>query len=190
MRNAVGEIDRAVDRIHHPATVRLDIAQHAFFSKDRNARIGRSQRLFDQLLTAHVQLELDVVLGGGIDSFGRAEILAHQFTDGPCRLDRAILRLVELFERIHRADGNICRLPGSVQTWKLRRHDHPALSVHNPHLAVSDSIDHSRPAQGITSCRSASSRSSSFRLCSSSFSRAARINPSKSTASMSRDTQT
>ena len=116
MRNAVGEIDRAVDRIQHPATVRLDIAQHAFFSKDGDARIGRSQRLFDQLLTAHVQLELDVVLGGGIDSFGRAEILAHQFTDGPCRLDRAILRLVELFERIHRADGNICRLAGSVQT--------------------------------------------------------------------------
>ena len=75
----MARLQSAGDTVHLSTRTYPDklVYQHALFSKDRNARIGRSQRLFDQLLTAHVQLELDVVLGGGIDLLRRPKISAH-----------------------------------------------------------------------------------------------------------------
>ena len=86
MRNAVGEIDGPVNRIYDPALLGFHVTQHASFAENRDVRVSRPQRLFDQFLTAHVQFELDVVLRCRVDSFGRPKVAPHQFTGGLRRL--------------------------------------------------------------------------------------------------------
>ena len=44
MRDAVGEVNRAVDRIDNPAMFRLDVAGHAFLAQNGDLRIRGAQR--------------------------------------------------------------------------------------------------------------------------------------------------
>ena len=69
MRDAVGEVNRAVDGIDNPAMFRLDIAGHAFLAQNGDLWIRGAQRFLDQLLASHVQFEFDVVLRREVDLF-------------------------------------------------------------------------------------------------------------------------
>src|SRR5256884_6769458 len=101
MRNAVGEIDRAVHRVHAPAMLCLRISEHALLAKNGDLRIRRAQRFLDQLLTALVQLKLDVVLGGGIDLF-RSPKKINSATQHDIKLELDV-RCQKLIEKTLRA---------------------------------------------------------------------------------------
>ncbi len=71
--------------------VRLGVAQNAFLAQDGDMRISRAERSFDELLAAHVQFQLDVVLRRRIDFLRRPEMEAHEGAGGAGGPDSAIL---------------------------------------------------------------------------------------------------
>jgi hypothetical protein len=88
--DSIGEVDGAVDGVNNPAVRTLGVPARSFLSKNRDFREDLAQRLFDLSLTANIELELEVVLGGGIDAFGTLQIATH---DGPGSPGRANSRM-------------------------------------------------------------------------------------------------
>src|SRR5689334_23255972 len=77
MWNPIAEVHRPIDRIDHPAHRRLRIAKNAFLAQNWDLRERSLQLALNALLAAHVQLQLDVVLGGLVDFLHRPQVVAH-----------------------------------------------------------------------------------------------------------------
>jgi len=92
VRNAVGEIDRAINRVDHPARRRLRIAQSPFFAEDGNFRMGLPEQALDAFLTSDIELELDVVQARFRHPLFRVQILAHDFARRLRRPHRTLQR--------------------------------------------------------------------------------------------------
>ena len=82
MRNAVCKIDCAINRINHPAVFGVFIARIAFFSEQRDLRKRTVEFLFNQLLAADIQFELDVVGRDFVRLLFSAKILLHERPGG------------------------------------------------------------------------------------------------------------
>src|SRR5581483_3292450 len=106
MRNSIGEIDRPIYGIHHPALRGFGITGDAFLAQQREAWETCPQNFADQLLTTNVQFQFDVMLVRRVDSLGGAQVPAHQAPGGPGRFDSAGQGPL-LFSKVHdfRAQG-------------------------------------------------------------------------------------
>jgi len=78
MRDAVGLIHSAIDRIHHPSIITELIAGNAFLPQEVDPREGRVKCPLDLLLTTDVELKLNVVLGDRLNTLGRSKVPSHQ----------------------------------------------------------------------------------------------------------------
>ena len=90
MRDAAGEIDRAVNRVHDPAISGVRFAPDSFFAENSNIREGRMEGPFDEFLGAHIELELDVVAGDEVGAFDGVEVAPHESTRCPGGLNGGV----------------------------------------------------------------------------------------------------
>ena len=90
MRDRVEVIHGAVDGIDDPLELARLIAGEAFLAIDRVIGKGGEQTRGDQLLRAHVEVELDVVRLEGIDVERPAEVAAQEHAGLARRADRYI----------------------------------------------------------------------------------------------------
>ena len=88
MRQPVKIIHRPVERIDHPLILARLIADQALFAVERVLRMLPQQDFGDEILRQHIDLELDVVRGRGVDRQRFFEMRAQQFTGGAGRLFR------------------------------------------------------------------------------------------------------
>src|SRR5258708_32470541 len=96
VRDSVSEINRAIDRIHHPTIFCVRFASDAFLAQQRYIRKFRAQRPFDQFLAADIQLQLDVVLANLVGFFDAVHMAAHQSSRRYSSASRGALRLVQV----------------------------------------------------------------------------------------------
>ena len=80
--DAVGEVDGAIDRVHHPPGGEGWIARGAFFTKHGGLRKIRQEDALDGLLAADIQFEFDIVGRDLVHLFHRCEVLPHDFSGG------------------------------------------------------------------------------------------------------------
>jgi hypothetical protein len=59
----IGKVDGAVDRINDPTIFLVRVAEDAFLTQNGDLWEVFAQGPFNHLLAAHIQLQLDVVLG-------------------------------------------------------------------------------------------------------------------------------
>ena len=111
MGDAISVVDRAVNRINHPAQIRLRRTGQALLAQQ--PRFGKSaqQNGADKFLAPHIQVQLDVVAGLGIDFLGDSLIAPHQATGQPRRPDRGSQGFL-LIAWFHSPPGAVC-LAGS-----------------------------------------------------------------------------
>ena len=64
VRNSISEIDRPINRIHHPTLRGIGIAGNSFLAQQRDLGETRAQNPANQLLTANIQFQFDVMLVG------------------------------------------------------------------------------------------------------------------------------
>ncbi len=102
MRNAVEKIYRPVERIDDPLIVARLVAHDAFLTVKRVLGKTLEQDFRDQILRQNIDLELDVVRGGGVHRERFLEARAEQFACGQCRLLR---HLEKIFHRCTLTDS-------------------------------------------------------------------------------------
>ncbi len=80
MRDAVKEIHRAIERINDPLMIARLVADDSLFAIKRVLRKTLEQDFRDRVLGQDIDLELDVMRGGGVDHERLFKMRAEQFT--------------------------------------------------------------------------------------------------------------
>ena len=96
MRDAVGEVDGAVNWIHDPAVFGFVSPATPSSPSTASSRKSRVEGFFNQFLGADVEFEFDVVLGDKLARLpGVTGCLAHQGPDHTDGLNGGALRLFQ-----------------------------------------------------------------------------------------------
>ena len=82
MRDFIGEVHRAIDRVNDPALFRRDVSGLTLFPQHSDFWKCPQQFALNELLAFDIEFELDVVLGHFVGFFGRVAVFSHQGAGG------------------------------------------------------------------------------------------------------------